>query len=41
MLVGGVISLYRQGSSRVALVIVSLIAVVAAVGGVLWLLPEG
>jgi hypothetical protein len=41
ILVGGAVSMHRQGASRVAVVVVSLLALVAAAGGVLWLLPEG
>ncbi|MGS2615274.1 hypothetical protein ACVCAH_12225 [Micromonospora sp. LZ34] len=39
VLVGGVFSLYRQGAPRAALLITALLAVLATVGGVLWLLP--
>ncbi|MFI0795591.1 hypothetical protein ACH4OY_23360 [Micromonospora rubida] len=39
VLVGGVWSLHRQGAPRSAVVITALLAVVATVGGVLWLLP--
>ncbi|SIN09474.1 hypothetical protein [Micromonospora cremea] len=40
VLVGGVWSLYRQGAPRSAVVVTALLAVLATVGGVLWLLPE-
>ncbi|MFJ6196386.1 hypothetical protein [Micromonospora sp. NPDC092111] len=39
VLVGGVWSLVRQGAPRGAIVITGLLAVLATVGGVLWLLP--
>jgi membrane protein DedA with SNARE-associated domain len=39
VLVGGVWSLYRQGASRVAIAVVGLLALLAAVAGVLWLIP--
>ncbi|WP_435207350.1 hypothetical protein [Micromonospora sp. bgisy143] len=39
LLVGGVWSLYRQGASKGAVVITALLAVLATVGGLLWLLP--
>ncbi|MFC0504526.1 hypothetical protein [Micromonospora costi] len=41
VLVGGVWSLYRQGAPRGAVVTTALMAVLATVGGVLWLLPGG
>jgi hypothetical protein len=40
LLVGGAYSLYRQGSSRVAVIVLGAFAVLAGAGGVLWLLPE-
>ncbi|MEV4540994.1 hypothetical protein [Micromonospora echinaurantiaca] len=40
VLVGGVVSLHRQGAPRGAVVITALLAVLATTGGVLWLLPE-
>ncbi|MFG2100440.1 hypothetical protein ACIBXA_07750 [Micromonospora echinaurantiaca] len=40
VLVGGVVSLHRQGAPRGAVVITALLAVLATAGGVLWLLPE-
>ncbi|MGC4749259.1 hypothetical protein ACLQ28_26930 [Micromonospora sp. DT201] len=39
VLVGGAWSLYRQGASKGAIVITALLAVLATVGGLLWLLP--
>ncbi|MGH3713997.1 MAG: hypothetical protein ACRDT4_11135 [Micromonosporaceae bacterium] len=38
---GGAWSLRQQGASGTAIGVVSLLAVVAFAGGVLWLLPEG
>jgi hypothetical protein len=40
MLVGGAVSMHRQGSARTTVVVMGLLAAVAAVAGVLWLLPE-
>ncbi|WP_406071667.1 hypothetical protein [Micromonospora sp. NBC_01638] len=39
LLVGGAWSMYRQGASKSAVVITALLAVLATIGGVLWLLP--
>ena len=39
ILVGGAWSLYKQGSSRVAVGVAAVIAALAVVGGVAWLLP--
>jgi hypothetical protein len=39
LLVGGAISMHRQGSGRVPVVLVGLLSVVALVAGVLWLFP--
>jgi hypothetical protein len=39
LLVGGVLSLRRNGAGPVPIVIVGALAVLAAAGGVLWLLP--
>ena len=39
MLVGGVISLIRQGASRFSIGLVAVLAVLAAAGGILWLVP--
>jgi len=40
VLVGGAISLHRQGSSKVTVAVIAVLAAVAAAAGVLWLLPE-
>jgi hypothetical protein len=40
LLVGGAVSLRRQGSGPVPVGIVALLGVVAAVGGILWLIPS-
>ncbi len=40
MLVGGAVSMRRQGAGPVAVAVMGLLAAVAAVAGVLWLLPE-
>jgi hypothetical protein len=39
VLVGGAWSLHRQGAPRGSVVLTALLAVLATVGGVLWLLP--
>ncbi|WP_341716879.1 hypothetical protein QQG74_23345 [Micromonospora sp. FIMYZ51] len=39
VLVGGTVSLHRQGAPRGAVVVTGLLAVLATVAGVLWLLP--
>lgn len=39
--VGGAYSLYKQGASRVAVVIVAALALLSGAAGVAWLLPEG
>ncbi|MEV4121085.1 hypothetical protein [Micromonospora sp. NPDC049645] len=39
VLVGGAWSLHRQGAPKGAVVLTALLAVLATVGGVLWLLP--
>ncbi|MER5455844.1 MULTISPECIES: hypothetical protein [unclassified Micromonospora] len=39
VLVGGTLSLHRQGAPRGAVVVCGLLAVLASVAGVLWLLP--
>lgn len=39
VLVGGAWSLHRQGATRTTVVVTALLAVLAAAGGVLWLLP--
>ena len=38
-LVGGVVSLVRQGATKVSIGVVAALAVLAAAGGVAWLLP--
>jgi hypothetical protein len=40
MLMGGAVSLKRQGAGPVAIGLVGLVALVAAAGGVLWLVPS-
>jgi hypothetical protein len=40
ILSGGAFSLYRQGASKLAVVIVAGLAVLSGVGGVAWLIPE-
>jgi hypothetical protein len=39
LLVGGAISLYRQGAARGVTGLVAVLAVAALAGGILWLLP--
>ncbi|SCL15966.1 hypothetical protein GA0070616_0887 [Micromonospora nigra] len=39
VLVGGAVSLHRQGAPRAAVVVTALLAVLATIAGVLWLLP--
>ena len=39
VLIGGAWSMRRQGASRGALGLVSVLALLAAAGGVLWLIP--
>jgi hypothetical protein len=39
ILVGGVISLVRQGATRFSIGVVALLAALALVGGVAWLIP--
>jgi hypothetical protein len=39
ILVGGVISLARQGATRFSIGLVAALAVLALAGGVLWLIP--
>ncbi len=41
MLTGGALSLHRQGTGRAPVIGVAALAVLAALGGVLWLLPDG
>jgi membrane protein DedA with SNARE-associated domain len=40
ILVGGVISLVRQGATRFSIALVAVLAALAAAGGVAWLLPR-
>ncbi|WP_346775859.1 hypothetical protein [Micromonospora sp. HNM0581] len=39
VLVGGALSLHRQGAPRGAVIVTALLAVLATAAGVLWLLP--
>jgi hypothetical protein len=39
ILLGGTWSLYKQGSHKAVVVVVGVLAVIAAVGGVAWLMP--
>ena len=39
VLAGGTWSLHKQGAPRAAVVVTGLLAVLATVGGLLWLLP--
>ena len=39
ILIGGVISLVKQGASRFSIGLVAVLAVLALAGGVAWLLP--
>ena len=39
ILVGGVISLVRQGASKFSIGLVAVLAALAAAGGILWLIP--
>ncbi|GIJ77750.1 hypothetical protein SAMN05443287_111154 [Micromonospora phaseoli] len=39
VLVGGALSLHRQGAPRGAVVVTGLLALLATAAGVLWLLP--
>jgi hypothetical protein len=39
ILVGGVVSLVRQGATKFSIGLVALLAVLAAAGGVAWMLP--
>lgn len=41
VLVGGAWSMHRQGASRGGIALVGGLAVLAAAGGVLWLVPGG
>jgi len=39
ILVGGAVSLYRQGAARGTTGLVALLAIASLAGGILWLLP--
>jgi hypothetical protein len=39
LLAGGVVTLVRQGATRFSIGLVAVLAVLAAAGGVAWLLP--
>lgn len=39
LLVGGIVSLHRQGAGRAILVLLGVLAGLAFAGGVLWLIP--
>ncbi|HET6532721.1 MAG TPA: hypothetical protein VFH03_19205 [Actinoplanes sp.] len=39
ILVGGVVSLVRQGATKFSIGLVAVLAVLAAAGGVAWMLP--
>ncbi|RZU52977.1 hypothetical protein EV385_4861 [Krasilnikovia cinnamomea] len=39
ILVGGVISLVRQGATKFSIAVVAVLAALAAAGGVAWLIP--
>jgi hypothetical protein len=39
VLLGGMVSMRRQGAGRVTLLVMGVLALLATVGGVLWLLP--
>ena len=39
ILIGGVISLVKQGATRFSICLVAVLAALAAAGGVAWLLP--
>jgi len=40
VLVGGAVSLRRQGAGAATLIVMGVLAALATAGGVLWLLPE-
>jgi hypothetical protein len=40
VLLGGAYSLHRQGAGKVAVSILGGLAVLAGIGGVLWLIPD-
>jgi hypothetical protein len=39
ILVGGVVSLVKQGATKFTITLVALLAALAAAGGIVWLLP--
>ncbi|GAB1690469.1 hypothetical protein [Krasilnikovia sp. M28-CT-15] len=39
ILVGGVVSLVRQGATKFSIAVVAVLAALAAAGGVAWLIP--
>jgi hypothetical protein len=41
LLVGGAISVYRQGGSKGLVGLLGVLGALAAAGGVLWLVPDG
>lgn len=41
LLLGGAISLYRQGASKATVALLGILTALALAGGVLWLLPKG
>ena len=40
LLVGGAVSVYRQGGSRGTVGVLGVLGVIAAAAGILWLVPE-
>jgi hypothetical protein len=40
ILVGGVISLVQQGATKFSIAVVGVLALLAAAGGVVWLVPS-
>jgi hypothetical protein len=40
LLVGGAVSVHRQGGSRGTVGVLGVLGVLAAAGGILWLVPE-
>lgn len=41
LLIGGAISMHRQGAGRATVVVLGVLAGLALIGGVLWLWPAG
>ena len=39
MLVGGVVTLVRQGATRFSIAVVAVLAALAAAGGIAWMIP--